>query len=278
MTVTIPAALEERGSALLVALGAQGVWVEEAGEQVHLNVFFPESVSVADAEGLIQGAFVALLPEKLEIRSERLPEEEWQTAWQTHSIPIQQIGEKLVIVPPWEKNRLIASNRKVIVLSPGMAFGTGTHATTHNCLVMLEKAVLKVGEGRLLDVGTGSGILAIAAAKLGVRHITATEIDPVALAVAQENAKANRVVSKMIFRASIPAHSRYNCLLANLTSSVLLELSERLTQAVLPGGTLVLSGMLKGAHEAVLARFQTACTLIQLKEKDNWVSLFMQKK
>lgn len=271
--------MEERGSALLIELGAEGVWVEAADHQVDLNVFFSASISQVATEALIQNAFTWLIPETaITICSEKRQEEEWQTAWQSHSIPIQQIGQRLTIVPPWKKEGLAPSDRVLITLSPGMAFGTGTHATTRTCLLVLEDLISKDLSGPLLDVGTGSGILAIAAAKLGVQHITATEIDPVALSAARENARKNKVFSKIIFRESILPHAHYTCVVANLTRSVLLELNQPLIQVLQGGGYLILSGMLRDGHEAVLTCYGATCALLQYIEKEDWVTLLMQKK
>lgn len=279
MKITVPVVLEERGSALLVALGAQGVWVEAADhDDVYLNVFFPETVPVGAAKALIENAFAGLYSGKISISSERLPEEPWQTAWQSRSIPVQCIGRRLMIVPPWEKGVLNTEGRAIITLSPGMAFGTGTHATTSTCLEMLEEFVPKIEEERLLDVGTGSGVLAIAAAKLGVRRITATETDLIALSVAAKNARKNRVISKITFRKTIPSRAQYACVLANLTTAILLELREEITNTVLPGGSLILSGMLKDAHEDVIAGYTSSCVLVRFVVRENWVTLFMKKK
>jgi len=154
---------------------------------------------------------------------------------------------------------------------------TRPHATTHNCLLFLEDLIANGLSGPILDVGTGSGILAIAAAKLGLSRIIATEIDPVALGVAKKNARENRVISKINFRETIPARARYACVVANLTTSVLLELHEILLQSTLPGGILILSGMLKEGHEGVLESYQLSCRLIERREKDDWVTLLMKR-
>jgi len=279
-TLLVPARYESSASMLLLKLAPEGLWLENKEEgRVRVTAFLPGSLSKTKLESVLQNAIAVLLPsEPCSVVLETVPEEAWQTAWQRHSIPIQAIGQTLQIVPPWEMKHVGSSDRHVICLSPGMAFGTGTHATTHNCLLILEDLILNGMIGPLLDVGTGSGLLAIAAAKLGVKKVTATEIDPVALEVAQKNARENRTLSKIDFRVSIPARSRYVCVVANLTTSVLLELYGRLTEAVLPGGTLILSGMLKKAHETVLERYQQSCFLIQYEEKDGWVTLLMQKK
>ncbi len=280
ITILIPVDYELPVSKLLLKLAPQGIWPEAEGvDRLRVNAFLPGSISQLEIEDALKKALVVLMPSvSYQIIVVRVQEEVWQTAWQRHSVPIQTIGKTLEIIPPWEKKRLVVSNRRVICLSPGMAFGTGTHATTHNCLLFLENLIENGLEGPMLDVGTGSGILAIAAAKLGLQRITATEIDPVALRIAKKNASENRVISKINFRASIPIGRRYACVVANLTTSVLLELHEVLFQAVLPGGTLILSGMMKEGHEIVLDVYQVSFFLLERREKEGWVTLLMKRK
>jgi len=277
--VTLPPKFEEEASARLVALGSNGVWVEEEKDAVHLNVFFPGNLPQKKVVQSIRKTFSSLIPEeKISIASERLAEEQWQTTWQKHSIPKQRIGKRILIIPPWKKMGPNPSKRKVICLSPGMAFGTGTHATTRSCLIFLEEILSKTRRGPLLDVGTGSGILAIAAVKLGVHRVTAVEIDPVSLEMAKENTRVNKVLSKISFRETIPTRTHYPIITANLTASILCDLGQTLTKAVSPRGKLILSGMMKEEYPEILARYQKTFFLIKSRTKDNWVTLLMKKK
>ncbi len=279
ITVRIPEVFEEKMSSLLVDLGAEGVWVEEAGDQVDLNVYFPDQDSSKDIQSAILKSTKSLIhQDKFDIACERLPEEEWQTTWQVHSIPIQLIGEGLQIIPEWEKNRNQKTDRKTIILSPGMAFGTGTHATTHACLIYLEALISKNGKASLLDVGTGSGILAIAAAKLGLNQITAVEIDSVALEIAKKNARKNRVISKIMFRETIPPYKSFQYIVSNVTAPVLLELSPVLTQALISGGFLILSGILSEECHEILAQYEKSFLQIKSIQEEGWSTLLMQKK
>ena len=235
ITIALPAEHEEPASAFLVEQGAGGVWVEPKGPCVHLHVFFPmEERGRVEA---IRTGLRRLAPRgEITLSTALRPEEEWQTAWQKHSVPIQRIGKRLLIGAPWHFPLPNHSRREAIRLTPGMAFGTGTHATTRGCLMLLERLVRREARGALLDIGTGSGILAIAGAKLGAEAVTAVEIDPIALAVARENAKINGVASQINFRKTIPAHARHRWVVANVTAPALIDLSEALTQSVGPGG------------------------------------------
>lgn len=280
ISIVIPADYESLVSKLLLKLVPQGIWSEASGDDtLTMNAFLPGSLSQTEIEDVLKKALAVLMPAvPHRVMIARVEEALWQTAWQRHSVPIQNIGKTLQIVPPWEMKTLSVSKRRVICLTPGMAFGTGTHATTHHCLLFLEDLIGNGLSGPILDVGTGSGILAIAAAKLGIPRITATEIDPLALGIANKNARENRVISKINFRETIPAHARYVCVVANLTTSVLLELHEVLLQSTLPGGVLILSGMLEESHERVLESYQRSCRLLERREKDDWVTLLMKRK
>lgn len=277
ITVDIPAEDEEPASAYLIAQGAGGVWVESNGPRVHLHVFFP--IEEKEKVGALGKGLRRLLPKgSVSLATALRPEEEWQTAWQKHSVPIQRIGKRLLIGAPWHFPLSNRSHREVIQLAPGMAFGTGTHATTRSCLIFLEGLISRSARGALLDVGTGSGLLSIAGTKLGARRVTAVEIDPVALAVAKENAKINGVDSKIVFRKTVPSGARYRWGVANLTAPVLIDLVEILSRAVRPGGNLILSGILAREGADVLARYRPRFTLLKKMRKGEWITLLLEKR
>jgi ribosomal protein L11 methyltransferase len=277
ITVTLPAAYEESASAFLIGQGAEGVWVESNGGYVHLHVFFPKEEE--GRVGAIRKGLRRLVSKgRVALVITLRPEEAWQTAWQKHSIPIQRIGKRLLIGAPWHFPIRNAAKREVIELAPGMAFGTGTHATTKSCLLLLEELIWPRAGGTLLDVGTGSGILAIAGAKLGAEAVTAIEVDPVALSAARKNAKINGTSSKIFFRKKIPSRSRYRWVVANVTAPVLIELSEILTRLVAPGGKLILSGILASEWANVLAHYRPQLTLLRKMRKGEWVTLLLEKR
>jgi len=263
----------------LVALGSNGVWVEEEKGSVHLKVFFPGDLSQMEIIKSIRKTLTTLIPQKkISIASEQLPEEQWQTAWQKHSIPRQKIGKKLLVIPPWEKIEKKHTKRKVITLSPGMAFGTGTHGTTRTCLIFLEEVLTKGKTKVMLDVGTGSGILAIAGAKLGISQITAVENDPVALKAAKENAKENRVSPKINFRKTISRQKTFSIVTANISAVTLRQLENKLSKVVSQRGYLILSGLLKEEYKEIFLLYGKFFSLIQTKQKNGWVTLLLRKK
>lgn len=277
VTVTLPAEWEERATALLIELGAGGVWVEPAGASVDLNLFFPQPVWIGE-EALRRKLAGRLPMEEIPIRSRLIPEEAWQTAWQARSVPRQRIGKRLVVAPPWDLPAPGRSRRLLIQVLPAMAFGTGTHPTTRNCLLFLEACLSAEKRPTLLDVGTGSGILAIAAAKLGAVKVTAAENDPVALQAARENAALNGVAARIVFRKTIPRDTRYACVVANLTAPTLISLAPSISRKVSKRGRIILSGILKEQVEGVLARYQETFFLLKSKRGGEWVTLLMARR
>jgi ribosomal protein L11 methyltransferase len=174
-----------------------------------------------------------------------------------------------------------AADDVVIDLDPGMAFGTGLHPTTQHCLLWLEE--LELAGKQLLDAGAGSGILSIAALKLGAAHVTALEIDPVAVEVLRENLARNGVLDRASVRQAdvtrdLDAHERFDLVLANLVARVLIAAAPRLVRAARPGARLILSGIIEQHEEAVSSRFRALGTeLLDRKQDGDWVSLLIRR-
>jgi len=184
-----------------------------------------------------------------------LGEEDWADAWKVNFKPIR-VGERLLVTPSWEQPADV-QGRAVIVLDPGMAFGTGGHETTRLCLECLESLLLPATAetlaGPVLDLGTGSGILAIAAAKLGVQRIDAVDIDPQAVSVAAENCRLNQVEHQVQCRTTPLDRlgGGYTLILANILAEELVRLGPELAVRLAPGGSLILSGILAEREELV---------------------------
>jgi ribosomal protein L11 methyltransferase len=157
----------------------------------------------------------------------------------------------------------------VVTLDPGLSFGTGQHATTHFCLAQVVKANLKDRRGAkekrsLMDMGCGSGILAIAAAKLGYGPVVAFDFDPVAVRVAQKNCRTNRVAKKVavsrkdLTKIALNSREKFEVVCANLMAPLLIAERDRILNRLAPGGTLILAGILASEFEAVKARYEEA--------------------
>ena len=173
--------------------------------------------------------------------------ENWAESWKRHFKPIE-IGDRLVVLPSWSRRKPKRGQAKVI-LDPGLSFGTGHHPTTAFCLTQIAALRDKEVSQSMLDVGCGSGILSIAAAKLGYSPVIAFDFDPDAVRVARENAKLNGVQIN-IFRRDLTqmptrTNRRFHVVCANLIYDVLIREREKLLSRLAPDGTLVLAGILK---------------------------------
>jgi ribosomal protein L11 methyltransferase len=196
------------------------------------------------------------------ISASTLRREDWAESWKRHFKPIS-IGSALLVKPSWSKRRP-RHGQRVVVLDPGLSFGTGQHPTTRFCLEQLSSDRRAGTEQSFLDMGTGSGILAIAAAKLGYRPVEAFDFDPDAIRIARGNASRNRVSQQVRFRAQdlsrLPLRPgrRYDVICANLISDLLLVEQLRILARLAPGGTLVLAGILRSQFAAIRQAYQSA--------------------
>jgi len=204
----------------------------------------------------------------------RLAEENWAEAWKSH-FGITRVGRRLVVVPAWHEYSPEPDD-VVIVLDPGMAFGTGLHPTTQMCLMAVEDR-LRPGT-RVLDLGTGSGILALAAAKLGAADVLALDTDAVAVTAARANVAANRAEAMIrVEPGSIETLSSetFDLILANILAPVIIRLVEGgLASHLRPGGLLVAAGIIAEQAPAVLAALTAAgLTLAEQRQVGDWVTV-----
>ena len=223
--------------------------------------------------GIDQIRQFGLDPGQYQIKTSSVKEEDWATAWQAFYKPTK-IGDRVVIVPIWEDYK--PSDQEVIVkMDPGMAFGTGTHETTYLCLEVLDKSI-KGGE-RVLDVGTGSGILGIGAILLGAGEVEGIDIDPTAVKVAKENAQLNGVADKfkvIVGDLSDKATGKYDIIVANIVANAVMMLSETIKNFLKEGGLYITSGIIDTRKDEVVAKLQSlGLKILKIHEKNGWVCI-----
>lgn len=204
-----------------------------------------------------------------------LPDQDWNETWKKSFVPLD-VGKRFTILPPWERQN---QGRINLIIDPGMAFGTGHHETTRSCLVLLEQYDGRTVKERFLDVGTGSGILAIAAAKIGYKHVTGVDTDQLATDAARLNVQLNQVPHVEIREGSITEiTNRFDCITANIISGVLIQLASGIAAHLEPSGIAILSGILTDQTDEVAAAMQK--TGLQIRERfqdGKWISLVAEK-
>ena len=207
----------------------------------------PLDASAAERRGRIDVAvrLVAALAPVSDLAERVLPEEQWRDAWKKHFKPLK-IGRRVVVRPTWSADKP-AEGEATIWLDPGMAFGTGHHPTTRMCIEQIERTMTP--GARVLDVGCGSGILSIAAARLGASEVFGLDIDPAAVGVAEENGRKNGVESRLTFAAgSLPSPKAgprsFDLTVANISAKVVSAIASGLVASLKPGGVLIASGVL----------------------------------
>ncbi len=210
------------------------------------------------------------------VRLRKLQPRDWAEAWKRHFKPLR-VGGKLLIRPSWSQCQP-RRGEIPIVLDPGMSFGTGQHPTTGFCLAELVRARNSSERQSFLDIGTGSGILAIAAAKLGYKPVRAFDLDEVAVRIARQNARFNQVGRSIGFEcrdvATLSETSRrYDVACANLLADLILKHRDRLVSVVVPGGKLVLAGILSSEFEEVRSHYEEAgVRLLRTRGEKEWRS------
>lgn len=307
---TNPGALDAL-CARLIALGVPGLEVEDGEDFAQLldgrgaywdyiddallaqkpgacavKLYFPNDAALPDTLGMLRQGMRALrrdCPEldlgALALEIAGRDEKEWENAWKRYYKPVN-VGERLFIRPEWEK-AVCPVGRVAFVSDPGMAFGTGTHASTRLCLEMLEKKVR--GGERLLDIGCGSGILAVCGLLLGCSEATGVDIDPNAVRVSEENARRNGVsaryrafagdvLSDQALKARISG--RYEIITANIVADVIMALTPYAAGLLKPNGAYIVSGVIQERKDEV-ARAVCACglALIETRCADGWCAL-----
>ena len=249
----------------------------QAWDRSTVTALFNPDVDDSDDAGFIPELLQSLSDAGFSLRRPEekiVAEQDWVRLTQSQFVPIQ-IGERIWVVPSWHETPT-DPNAICLAVDPGLAFGTGSHPTTHLCLLWLEQQT-HLQNRSLLDYGCGSGILAIAAKKLGCNPVVGTDIDPQAMVAARSNAEINAVdITFALPDDAVPmlgAQARYDIVMANILANPLQVLAPALVQRIRPGGQIVLSGVLSRQADEVIATYSQWLTLSVWKESDGWVCL-----
>lgn len=264
--------------------------IEELAPQIaHVDLIEQELLDRDRDHGIIHlyisldqnpGEAVSFLRERLEaqeigytVEQTLVNEEDWATAWKKYYFPTK-VGDRIVVVPSWEIYEK-QENDLVLTMDPGMAFGTGTHDTTRLCMQLLEQYV--DNNTTLLDIGTGSGILAVAAVLLGAVNATGVDIDEVAVRVAGENALANGTTERCTFLAgdlTDRVNGKFSLITANIVADVIIRLAPSLKTFLAEGGVFIASGIIEPrAGDVEEAIRQAGLTVVERRESGGWVAL-----
>ena len=283
--LSIPIEFGEAVSNFLIEQGAAGIEELEGDlKWERLRTYFPQDgneTGVLYALRRYLKSLEKITPEipRARIKTASLPEQDWSENWKRFFKPVQ-VTPRLVVKPPWSKVRL-KKGQSAIDIIPGMAFGTGTHATTLLSIQALEETIKKRGLC-VLDVGTGSGILSIVAAKLGAEEVWGVDIDGVAVENARENVEKNRVSDIVrIKKGSMGGlHKTFDVVVANIDLKGLRRMRKPLLSHAKKGGFLILSGILEQQKEKIHRLYLETGLLrrIKITQQGEWVCFTFKKK
>ncbi|MBM6717903.1 50S ribosomal protein L11 methyltransferase [Gemmiger formicilis] len=298
ITITVPQKYADTAEAIATMVANGGIYIEDysdleqqAWEIAHVDLIEQDLLDqprdivkvhmyLAPDENLAE--VLPLFRERLDasgieytLSTTGVEQEDWQNAWKKY-YHAMDIGQRLAIVPGWEEYQ---TDRTVITMDPGMAFGTGTHETTSLCLEVLDARVR--GGERMLDIGTGSGILAIAALKLGAAQAEGVDIDPMCVRTAGENAQRNGVQDRfkvLVGDLSDKASGVYNIITANIVASAILSLAPHVPALMAPGAVFIASGIIDTRKDEVLEGLRAAgLDPFEVHEKRGWVCIVCRK-
>ncbi|MGQ3480515.1 50S ribosomal protein L11 methyltransferase [Paenibacillus sp. TY11] len=296
--------------------GAGGVSIEESGSlnkprdtsygqwydrplndipegQAIIKGYFAEEVDMDSIRSQIEPRVEELRtfdidPGEVQYELKTVDEDDWANAWKQYFKPLR-VSDRLTIKPTWEDYEPASEDEKIIELDPGMAFGTGTHPTTSLCLRTLE-SVIKGGE-EIIDVGTGSGILAIGAVKLGAKHVLALDLDPVAVSSARENTRLNGLEERItikesdllsVLNASDPTlgiQLPVKLVVANILAEIILLFIDDVYKALEPGGIYIASGIWKNKEEVVESALKAAgFEIAEISRDEDWLAFVARKR
>lgn len=289
LSIEVPQEYVEPISYLFSRYG-RALSVEKANNDLVLLKTYLPSTSKRNLARIEVGVnLVRVLEPMREMEIKEVKDEDWETAWKTH-FNLLKVGKKMAIKPSWIAYHP-APDEVIIELDPGLAFGTGYHPTTKMCLEALEELIQPDSE--VLDLGTGSGILTIAAAKLGAKEVLALDVDPIAVKAARKNLKAvglltrasgpkNPVQQIRLAKGTLPhslaKENSSNLVVANISAKVIQGKAQQIMDALKPGGTLLVSGFIENqCQELKDVLLGAGFCHNKTYRTDDWVALLLSK-
>jgi ribosomal protein L11 methyltransferase len=266
----------------LFELGASGVELQEPGQ-----LLMPGTPALPSGLGRCLGHFTdretaveaAAELERFEAVPVEVPEQDWSVSWRAHHKPMR-IGPRVIVHPPWDAPA-VAAREVLVAIDPGMAFGTGSHPTTALCLERLDELLAEYPGADVLDVGTGSGILAIGAVLLGAGRVCGTENDPVALEAARRGTALNGLAPgrlELLLSEPDQVPGTFGVVVANILLNTLVELAPAIAARVAPSGRLVLSGLLaEQGDEAEAAYRAQGLRTVGRKQREEWIRVELER-
>jgi ribosomal protein L11 methyltransferase len=276
--VEVPRDAADTVANFLIERGATGVVTEDGAEGTRVEAPVPAAEHDRLAAALAR--YLASLHDldpafrHAALPSAPVPDVDWTAHARSHHRPLL-VGRRLLVAPPWDVPH--APGRAAIVIDPGMAFGTGQHATTRGCLESIEEAVEGGAVGAALDVGTGSGVLAIALARLGVQRVVAIDTDAAVLPIARDNCAANGVKGIELAAAGVDGvRGRFDVVVANLLAEPLVREAAALEARAAASGALILSGLLASQGPEVLAAYR-GWRVAHERRAEGWTTLTLRR-
>jgi len=288
---TVPTARAEEAAAIATMAAPEGLYIEDYRDVETAGVLIDEELLARSCDKVWIHLYVedspaeaaAFLCERFDAASipyilsqETVEDADWANAWKAYFKPLP-VGERLLICPTWEEpgTEFENTDRRVLRIDPGMAFGTGGHDTTRLVLEGLE-CVLRPGDA-VLDVGCGSGILSVAALLLGAGSALGIDIDPVAVRTARENGELNGF-SELTFNVvqgdlAVAAAGRYRVVLANIVADAIIRLAPAVPALLAPGGVFIASGIIEPREEEVTAALREVGLCVAARAQNGWVAL-----
>jgi ribosomal protein L11 methyltransferase len=271
ITITITERFKDHLLRKLAELGSLG----SLDQGPAITAYFPSTAPLDTIVGELQ--VFSLLMNAAEhdcpagIEYKLLPDTDWNETWKKGFTTID-VGERFEILPPWERP---TGRRIPLIIDPGMAFGTGHHETTRSCLVLMERHIGMVKAERFLDLGTGTGLLAIASLALGFRSVVGVDTDPLAIEASLRNIALNKAERIELHEGGIDqCRGSFDMIAANLISGTLVQLAGEIASRLVPAGVVIMSGILKGQDDEVVAAAESSgLACIERFADGKWVSL-----